>query len=176
MRTRLKLARRTGAETVAGQPRMQALYAAAIACRGDVARMLRSLDVTPRLFAHRLSILRGEQVASTVYLHDPRRRGRPVEAVLLVEVSDYRATSLLALEDRIRADEAVSSAARVTGQASFRLQAFHPDQRAAELWSGEIAAWPGVRRVSLSIVRTLFGDALAGIRLEHGREGLGLDA
>lgn len=139
---------------IVDQPRMQALYAAALRCQGRVVDMVRELGVTRRRLQQRLSILRREGVSGRSSVRDPRRIGWPIETVVLLRASRFDTEGILALEAQIRSDPHVTNAGQVSGVFDYRLVTFHRDRAAAIAWRNALAENPAIVLISQRIVET----------------------
>lgn len=150
-----------------GQPRFQALFAAALATRGCLRRMGQFLGLSPKRLHHRLSLMRGEGAARTVTLYCPIAAGLAHHSTAWIRLRPA-AETITRFEGQILADPTVTSAQRLVGAADYRLTCFHANSAIAREWFYRLRCDPEILDVRQVAMRRLFGHELDGFALtEH---------
>lgn len=148
------------------EPRMRSVFSAAVQHKGRVEAMLQTLRLSQRTLNHRLSVLRHHGVGYWISIWDPRKAGRPLEAIILLGTASFAAPSLAKLEKLIQDDPRVTSAVRICGDFDYRLVAYFHDHAEAAVWCQNLAQNPLVKSLTHKFIETRFGDNLFGLRLE----------
>lgn len=144
--------------------------AAAVEMQGDADAMCEALASSKLRFSQDLSRLKMSGVARTVSLYDPRRIGCAYETLVQIKLRDYAPAAIARFEALLLADKTVTMAVMVSGSHDYEVRAFHPDHREARIWSRALEAEQAVLWVRTIALQSLWGDNLAGMRLERLKE------